>query len=62
MNKELLQLVDAPQFPLQHRVRRNTVRNDKLPCLLLYREYEAGHELNEPMRNDFKRWLQQEPG
>lgn len=25
-----------------------------------YREYEAGHELNQPMRADFKRWLQQE--
>jgi phospholipase/carboxylesterase len=27
-----------------------------------YREYEAGHELNQPMRDDFKKWLQQELG
>lgn len=27
-----------------------------------YREYEAGHELTPSMRDDFKRWLQQELG
>lgn len=27
-----------------------------------YREYEVGHELTQSMRDDFKRWLQQELG
>lgn len=36
MNNELLQLVDAPQFRLKHRIRRNTVGNaENAPCLLL---------------------------
>jgi phospholipase/carboxylesterase len=35
MNNELVQLVDAPQFGLKHRVRRNAVGHDNAPCLLL---------------------------
>lgn len=35
MNKEITQLVDAPQFLLKHRVRRSTIGNDNVPCLLL---------------------------
>jgi phospholipase/carboxylesterase len=35
---------------------------ESLRVFPLYREYEAAHELNRPMRDDFKQWLQHQLG